>query len=225
MFFLKLPPDLLTVFVVFLFALVLFHLMLCVWWQLGKVGWKVVDYIYLSAGGLGLITAVAQSRQTFAPYVLQSLESISQHMNDPLALVISNDYINRSACVKPEYPTWLPSKPERETFISQWNSVCDWHRSVAQRLVNLNMGTTVNRENLPVPPYTTERYPSLVMTDFWNALELHNEFAARLQAAKEAKERTFTNLMVVAFSPLLLAVALALRLTKVTGELQSPDIS
>ena len=50
-----------------LVCLAVFHVMF-VWWpfRLAKRGWRIVDYVYLMVGGVGLIGNVVQARQAVA---------------------------------------------------------------------------------------------------------------------------------------------------------------
>jgi hypothetical protein len=64
--FIPASANLTIVFAVFIAALILFYLVLVRWIGLGKIGWKYIDYIWLSFGALGLVSTAADVRMTSA---------------------------------------------------------------------------------------------------------------------------------------------------------------
>src|SRR5262249_35604179 len=61
-FFIPAGAQLSLVLGVFVFLLVAFDLIFVRWLKLGKIAWKLVDYVWLGFAALGLIGSVAQVR-------------------------------------------------------------------------------------------------------------------------------------------------------------------
>ena len=64
-----------TILLIFVVLLIVFDLILVRWLKLGNFAWKIVDYIWLGVGALGLIGAASQSRQitatNFLPFAVE----------------------------------------------------------------------------------------------------------------------------------------------------------
>ena len=63
---------------IFAAEVVLFHLLLVLWLKIGKRGWKIVDYIWLSLAALGIFGTAGQARQLVATNTVASSSQRTQ---------------------------------------------------------------------------------------------------------------------------------------------------
>ena len=55
-----------AVVVLFVLGLLIFHLVFVMYWKLGKLGWKYVDYFWLGVAAVGLLGASVEVRRLIA---------------------------------------------------------------------------------------------------------------------------------------------------------------
>jgi hypothetical protein len=206
-----------VVMVVFGTCLMIFHVAFVWKWKLRRTGWKIVDYIWLTMAVLGLVAGVSEVRRMFAAAQIESQRSLMLSRYEDLRRAVqflSGDAICRQF-VKSEY-----SPPNLESIQQEYNQVCDYARQLYAKMT-------------PKPPEDLESIgitdrPSVaqrLLSDILNRLDDHAAWFLSAKSAYrhtvKAAERSALERTLMAMSPLLLAVALALRITKVTGELKS----
>jgi hypothetical protein len=206
-------------FGIFFVALILFHVVLVYAWPLGKAGWKRVDYIWLSMGLLGVSLAVASSRQTFAQLQLPAAEA---QIETRAGWIEDRAQFGVSAAVCRQFvrSEYSPPKEEFDRIQREYDQLCAWFKTVVERLPD----HLANRQALKVnslgtfaPPTVTDAYAlrSLeeAVREYNAALSLRNEL-------QELGQRTDVEFALSILGPFLIGVAIALRMTKVTGELR-----
>lgn len=76
--------------------------------------------------------------------------------------------------------------------------------------------------SLPKPPKTTNEEIRHYETETLRYIEGHNTIARKQNELKGAQHRSGFEELLAIFAPVLAVIALALRITKVTGELRLP---
>lgn len=203
---------------VFLLTLAGFHLVFVRWWPLDKVGWKKVDYLWLSLVVLGLIGGVGSARQEIARGIAASaesrLESAEDLVEDRLSFgqssVICRTFIRSESSPPPEVLDQMQREFDQE---------CAWFRAASDRLPTTPF---VKRQFLRIedfgnPPSGGDRS---AITNLEYSIRQYNEAVAKVEKISNAAGPSDIEAFIQILGPVLLAIALALRLTKVTGEIR-----
>ena len=211
---------------VFLGALVLFDLVLVRWLKVNAITWKKIDYVWLSFAGLGFFPAVTKIRDVAAPSLLERSRApmdearralvayLEQHrdlpcLNTPVtkATVRVNTLCAWIQFEKYGLGTGYPSGlvaaeifPEvkgldQESIEGKFDTVAD-------------LGT--GPKSAPQRPRNDYR-PKLAR-DYDTAAKNYQELSRRIRRSDYEE-------VLILLAPFALSVALALRITKVTGEI------
>ena len=205
--------------VVFLGALLFFHLIFLKIRPLGKIGWKRVDYIWLILGLLGVIAGVGSTRQAIAERMFPQAKEFAKHQ----ALWVQQhiDFGSSPAICRQFVPSELfPRDEEFERRQREYNALCNWFKkaklSTTHGLPKERPLTLSNLVDSPIPsgidPY--------VAGSLQQAIKNYNEAQAVVDLLARERSRSDLEFILAAIGPFLIAVAIALRMTKVTGELQ-----
>lgn len=109
----------------------LFHLLLVYPRNLGKKGWKVVEYFSLVVAALGLISICADIRIWLGKYYLkiEEMRTVSAFENIQYAVLEGHpSYI----CVKFERSEFSPENFEE--IQQEYDRACDWYEEISKRL-------------------------------------------------------------------------------------------
>lgn len=219
--FFPIGASLYWVFGAFGVFLIIFHLILVP--RLKVQAWKVVEYIWLGFAALGLFGAVEQVREiaardqismfqqraTVALSTLRSLVTIYQSNPGPVCRTFTRS----------EYS---PPQEEFEKIQREYNEACAWFKQVV---------STIPAE-VPMPPRLIEWASVLQGANFslgdlkdiirgiHQQVDYYNGRVGDLLTVYNATQRTTLEETLVFLGPFLLAIALALRITKVTGEMR-----
>lgn len=212
------------VLVVFVVLLISCDLLLVRMFPLSKKVWKRIDYIWLSFAALGLISASAQVRIFVASVELNNCNMRIMSAYDSLHSSIT------SYAKKPSYlcrtfvrTEFSPPEPEFSNTQNEFNQACAWFQSIA---VDLPPHPSIKQDNihkiqLPNTPFMFRDSSLLqVISELHNQYNRYNEAVMDLEEIKSAQKRSELENILVFLGPWLLAFALALRITKVTGELK-----
>jgi len=207
------------IFVFFLCATAVFHL-LFVWpCNLSKLAWKWVDYVWLTATLLGLVGLVGSARQEFAK---NSLDMTSARQERAAYDLKSAIQFGASPAICREF-TYKDTSPPKEIFNQiqlEFRHECEWFKEAAERL--------------EISPWTHREYINLAQLgkempnggDMWakenlqQSMDRYNTAVTDYKLLSEAKEKSMLEGLMVIAAPFLLALALALRFAKVTGEIR-----
>lgn len=208
---------------VFFLSLVLFHGVMVHWLKISKRGWSIVDYFWVSLTALGLIGTVGQVRQTIAVVVAQRFDRLAPIVYDPARFYLDWYKVgNGPACRTFVRSEWSPPKEQFDRIQKEYDSVCAWFKdTTAQIPVTVPIQPT-DLSSLLHEPVVTDVDLKRQLEEFRQALVKHNESAGiRANIANDAA-RSDLDWTWLLLSPFLIAVGVALRLTKVTGELRLP---
>ena len=199
---------------IFIGSLVAFHLSLVWPRNLSKRGWKVVDYIWVSVALLGLFAAVATSRKTSAEALKYWANGRVEAEQSFLRSALKSGAHCRTF-VRSEYS---PPEPEYSRLLKGANEQCEWFKRANEKLSDSITAKNAIRPdilNVP-PPRFGDDFP---ITHFEQALGRYNEAVVDFNRLNESTQNTPSETGLAIFGPLLFAIAIALRLAKVTGEL------
>jgi hypothetical protein len=212
-----------TILLIFGMCLILFHVFFVWlrWFRLGKIGWKRVDYIWLLLALSGVISYTAQSRSLLAKNLLSLAGDRLEGGYTILKGYVEMYDGSPAICRKFVTTEYSPPEPEFNRIQREYDEACVWFNRLAKAIPALRKENPaeIAWSALPSPPAFSERALIENVRTVRDAVgEFNSRLAAYQQLQSETKrypsEETLTIL-----APLLLAVALALRITKVTGEI------
>lgn len=203
----------------FLVSLLVFHILFVRIWSLSVIAWKRVDYAWLLLVLIGLIGTIASNRTLIAGNYLSNLgkpriEGTLQLIQMAGRFGISNA-ICRKFVVSPYSPPPDVMKNEQDEFDNQ----CAWFKKLFPELEKLDM---TNRTPIDLnriagkPPVGGEpwAYESLV-----ESIASYNQTLERVAELEAEKKLSLFEQLLQLLGPSILAIALALRITKVSGEI------
>jgi hypothetical protein len=190
-------------------------------YPLRKRGWKIVDFFWLGATALGLIGTAGQVRQLVATAQINMLETFAetdlrglQHAADGLAA-------DPGAVCRTWIRTQYSPPPEESARIARdFANVCEYFKAVSGALKRVKAGDLVQSHHLPRQPVVPEVDLRSILDSFRADVERTNQTVTNLLQLRSAAKRTDIETSLIILSPLLLAIALGLRLGKVNGELR-----
>jgi hypothetical protein len=209
---------------IFAAEVLLFHLVLVFWLKLNKRAWKIVDYIWLSLAALGILGAAGQARQLFATNTVASSSQRTQISYMQLLSFV--DQFSQEGAVCRTFVRSQFSPPPAEFLKAQkdYDLVCHWFRDVQTKLHRLaDLYPDLNEvdlKNLPSEPAVSETDLREILRGFHNQVDLYNGDAKEYGSIVRATRQSLAEQLLIFVSPLLLSFAIALRITKVTGEIR-----
>jgi hypothetical protein len=209
---------------IFAAEVLFFHLVLVFWLKLGKRAWKIVDYVWLSLAALGILGAAGQARQLFATNTVASSSQRTQISYMQLLSFV--DQFSQEGAVCRTFVRSQFSPPPAEFLRAQkdYDSVCHWFWDVQRKLPRLSDVypdlKEVDLKNLPSEPTVSETDLRETLRGFHNQVDLYNNDAKEYGSVVGATKQSSVEGLLVFTSPLLLSFAIALRISKVTGELR-----
>jgi hypothetical protein len=203
---------------------VLFHLLLVFWLKIGKRAWKIVDYIWLRLAALRIFGAAGQARQLVAT---KTVASSSQRTQIPYMQLLSfvDQYSQEGpVCRTSVRSQFSPPSAQFQRAQRDYDSVCRWFWDVQRKLPRLADLypdlKEVDPKNLASEPDVPETELRETLRGFHNQVSLYNTDAKEYGGIVRATKQSSADQLLVFLSPLLLSFAIALRITKVTGELR-----
>jgi hypothetical protein len=202
----------------FVGATAVFHAALVFAWPLGRVGWKVVDYVWLLVGLLGVLSGVQAVRQEIAAGLLPEAEDVAR---SDAAAILDRIAIGSSPAVCRALDPFEPAPPDEESARRQreFDEVCEWFRSAKRRVGGgLPAERPLTMEALGGPvPHAPE---FSIVESLEDAVARYNRSHATVERLSREADQSDAETTLATIGPFLIAVALALRITKVTGELR-----
>ena len=217
-----------SLIVTFLVALLVFHWAFVFCWQLdkigiqplGKRGWKIADYVWLSAGSIALVATAFQARQLLATNMLNQLDAIVGSSVDPAQYYSSPEYYDGLLCKKFERNPLYTSQAEFDRIQNVFDTYCAWAGKLTTQLVKVDRWTVIDVSGLPVPPKADVNDLASIVRELYGGIDRHNVIARKREALRAYLSRSDFELTLAELAPLLAIIALALRVAKVTGEIR-----
>jgi len=222
-FFLPASAKLGSVIGAFAFFLVVFDLVLVRWLKLGKVAWKRVDYVWLGFAAFGLIGSVAQVRISSASAQLGLFEQrATTAFNDAKSLV--DFYATKPGVICRTFVRSEHSAPpdQFQRMQHEYDVACQWITQFAKAIPSRppNPITRIDQSILPPRPEVTDSALKGKFRGLDRQFGFFNQRVDELEIVRARAGATATEQTIVYLWPFLLAFALALRITKVTGEIR-----
>jgi hypothetical protein len=214
---------------VLLFALglmVILHLLL-VWirpLRLTATGWKRTDYLTVTLTSLSLISAVAATRQLQLPIIDATLGARLREQNAWVTHQL--DWTRNYFCVtlaQGQPDANYPDYPGRAHVLEQERRACDWFSRARVLLEqerakpDAKVGPELFADDREITHPTAREYIDGLFRDTTTLRDL----VEQRDDMRQRLARQEIDIYLTLFAPLLLAIAFALRITKVTGELRN----
>lgn len=203
----------------FVGCLVLFHFLLVRWLKLGKVAWKRTEYIWLGFAALGLLGAAAEARRFVAQNQLDTATIAANAAYEQLRRHVEfgmGPYFCRRF-TRSEY-----SPRNLDEIQKEFDLACRWYTYLNGQLLPTAM------PNFPPFDFDKPNYLATVsdssltryFSEFDSLGKHYRDAANKVSILKKQAERSHAEGGLIVIAPFLLAVALALRITKTTGEIR-----
>jgi hypothetical protein len=206
------PGRLLVVFVA---LLVVFDLILVRWLKLGAPAWKRADYVWLCSAAVGLIGTSMDARRVLAEAAIDN-RRVDRERTYAEVLYNVNFMTGPAVCrtfTKPEY-----SPSNFAEIQAEYDAVCKFARESVD-LLRPRPPETLADFHMASRPSTTDDVLLDTFKDLDRALIAYRTADSEYHRTVVMATRGGSDLALTVISPILVAFALALRITKVTGEL------
>jgi hypothetical protein len=210
-----------TPVVVFILALVLFHAVFIHWpWPLNGRNWKRVDYVWLTMSFISIIGLALQSRQTLSStYVPLATDQVKSHGQDVIRTLADSVQLNCDIHFT-KAPT---SPPDFDQSVQQMAEYCSQLRDLQRALGPiLRAGQKLDRDVSKDTEYPLAYGFADLRDRLKSNVEAYNNSIRVRQELQRDTARSEGEQALMLFAPFLIALALALRMTKVTAELRPP---
>lgn len=211
---LELASNAVWIIGIFIFFTILLHLIFVVWFPISLRTWKIADYLWLCLVFLSLLGLVGEAKQYRAETSYNEKEWNAQQSLSDVRSWFSNYqiYICEEAKIL----------KEKNLNGTDYHHLCDW---LEKRINDLNLmqkGTDHHPEiSLKIieglHDYTTI-IPRLEQKILARRIERYNEKRAQNIENLKALQRTSLQQIMLILAPVMFALALAIRITKVTAE-------
>lgn len=201
---------------VFVCSVLIFHVVFLKLWKLGAIGWKRVDYVWLAMATLGLLGGVSEVRRVFAVGQIATEQSLVQSTFEDLRHEIR--FLN-SAAVCRQFIRGEFSPPDFDAIQKEYDAVCDFAKRILGQLPE-GPPADLSQLHLDDRPHVTAKSLLDTLKGLDDRAAWYRRARKTYDDTVEASGRTSFESSALIMAPLLLAVALALRITKVTGEIR-----
>lgn len=204
---------------VFVGSLIVAHLILVTWWPLTDIGWKKVDYLWLAVAGLTLFSATSTLRHNESRDAILFSQGYWSTLNQTILEVVHNDthYTCDTHFIRGEY-----SPKNFDEVGREFSHACNWYRAASKTIeAELRKPEPNLRPDLIRNPTETTN-PTLRqgLAVLFHFLAMQAEVNSRRVVWRSMAQDDDWDVFRTRVAPLMFAVALALRLTKVTGEIR-----
>jgi hypothetical protein len=208
----------LYLFLVFVVVLAAMHLALVRRRSLSDIAWKHMDYVWLAAAALGLFAASVQIDRTLSQRYLENTERpriaatysfLREQLADPAGVCMPRQ---RSAL----------SPANFDEIVAEQQALCKRAKEIAAK-----MPTAFDRDFPPLeatgfePVGIDSNFESGFVHGVSRAAELYRLQQLRYAELVKSSEQSTGELVLSVLGPLLISFALALRVTKVSGEIKN----
>jgi hypothetical protein len=206
---------------VFIGAVSVFHLILVYSpLKLEKNSWKKVDYIWLTMSVISIVGIISQGRQILAsnwiPIAEQQIMYRTNYVNQALGLFIDKGQnCNYQFVIGAES---APNTPETNKQMLQFCYAMAKLRKSLEPL--LKRSQSISLDIIQIPEYPLAIDFAYERDFIKEQVDSYNKSVQTLASLREAAGHSAAEIGLLMISPFLLAVALALRMTKVSAELR-----
>ena len=204
---------------ILLAALILFHVFL-VWigpLALSQRAWKKVDYIWLGVAAIGVIGTAGSIRREIAKNFTSEAEAHAQ-TTYRFARYQIQQLSEGAVCrlfVRSQF-----SPPNLEQVQAEYDRVCAFGKDAIAKIPTQMPGEIAFPDFGPWPDVKNEMLKQMFSED-QRRIDEYKDERQKLEEIRRDAQYSSLDSSVLFLSPLLIAIALALRITKVTGELRN----
>jgi len=211
---LVITSDLTWVVGMFVFLLILFHLLFIVIHPLSARQWKIVDYSWLMLAFISVLGLVGEARQYRAEIELRSDQrAMEQSLSDVRGWYISyQGYI----CDQAQSLKKMPMDP------GQYPALCNW---LEGRINDMNLLLQTDEMAPEITPSLadglkefTDLIPQKERAILKNRIRRYQDRRQTFLTNLAERDQTYIQRILLILAPLMLAMAIAIRITKVTAE-------
>lgn len=211
------PFNQIVILLAFTVALTAFHTVLVYARPLSALAWKKVDYIWFSLAVIGILGSVQANRAAQSEVEAQSLRTEAAALYAHIFEAARWDNFN-GTCLRIAKPS-TSSGPLFEKWLA-CTSRKKWVERVTSRIIEqgtqhnqpIDIEKIMGATSIPAKPIEQDLFTPAIM-------EYNKAIFAITNMTEAAKPNWFEELS-KKYGPLFLAVALALRITKITGEIR-----
>lgn len=200
-FFISSPFHALGVLV---FLTAVLHLPFLFGHNLSKSGWKKVDYVWLSTAVLALLASASEVRLFVAGNWLDQEQRVATTTLNSLANY-TKSVVSGRMCNEFE-------------LRAQERLACDWFNSTSEYFDSLTLNETPELKLAPFPDLEKNDWGYQDYEQFKGLYAYYSHEYERVTQVQRATVKSPFEMALWYFSPLLLCMSLAVRFTKVTGE-------
>jgi hypothetical protein len=206
-------------FGVFVVAAVVLHLLFVVAFPLNKTQLKQFDFIWILIAVIGLCGSETTIRRAFAGEYVEIALTRLRSKYDFIRYQIKS-FSSPEVCRRAERPE--TSEPNSDVLRKEFDNVCEFGRQALAKVPDQPPTAMKDFDAIGLRdrPAVSSVFLKSLFKDLDLSLETYANYLADYQRLRKLNEYSDLELIFAVISPNLLAVALALRLTKVTGELK-----
>lgn len=216
----------LALVIVFLVALVLSHLILLPLLGDREVRWQYIDYVWLPLAFIGLVGTTQMNRSEMASTYLSVWQSRAENLLALSRSTVANYGRDDSyVCSKGKRSLYSPPAEIFDAIERDHASTCEWFRSVKPLLPHTiaEVPQGYSFSYLPPPPKLTSpaaKGPAEAIEHLKALIKQYLEASSHIAMHSAEKETPIFLIVARYLGPFVLAIALAIRITKVTGEIR-----
>ena len=204
---------------VFVIATTAFHVLFVRVLPLTSVQWKRVDYAWLSLALLGIVAAVANNRSVVANNLLVMAESRSRSSLESL-YHRAEFGTSIAICRKFNRTDFSPTPETFDRLQREYDAQCAWFKKVLSTLGPIDQRQLAPLDAVALAGPQPHGGDEDSTRSFVKSVRDYNASLDDIKPLKAATSSGGLEQFVQFLGPALLALALALRITKVTGEIQ-----
>ena len=200
-------------------ATVAFHVIFIRLLPLTSIQWKRVDYAWLSLALLGVIAGVANNRSVVATNLVAIAESRTRASLE-WAYRRAEFGTSIAICRKFNFTEFSPPREQFERMQREFDAQCGWFTKLVSALGPLEQRKTVPLDPIALAGPRPDGGDQDSTKSFFESVSAYNASLDDLKLLQAARSSDLMEQLIQLLGPALLALALALRITKVTGEIQ-----
>jgi len=187
------------------------------WFLLSSIRWKQIDYIWLTVAFFGIVVSVSENRAILAEKRLPMARYLFDFALRQV-IDVANAGTSEAICRKFVIPEASPPPEVIAQKQRELDAQCAWFKKVVEALKTRTKDSTsrIDVVQMVGPPPTGGDEHAYSWLE--QSITQYNETLEDIEELEKAKGGSNIELLFRLLGPLLIAFALALRITKVAGE-------
>jgi hypothetical protein len=209
--------DFYLVIGVFIVALILCHVLLVSIYPRSAIYWKRVDYVWLSMACIGLVSSVGAGKEVIMKHAIGTEIKRLNDARDHFLYVAKEDAASL-VCRKLDHNETRQSELDFKKYQEEFNAQCSWFKVVE------SYANALLQEQPPEEFHYSTSYPDggeqEAYKQYLAAEKIYNDEVRSVRQLSRMSAMTPLEERAKLFGPIVLALALALRITKVTADVE-----